>query len=151
MDDHKLCPWCKEETDRIPECFDEDDSVWTIVCGTCRGSGPLVFMEGEKSEVCIAEAWKRWDEVGEELSCDEEEFGWWKVPPWKYKFTVTGRGQITVTGETMGEGDQIGFTMVIPQEIYQVIQDMRRYGYSRAQRDIRRILGIEGLKVGPRG
>jgi hypothetical protein len=62
--DHKWCPWCKKETDRTPECFDEDDSVWAIVCGACRGSGPLIEMADEEPEVCIAAAWKKWDEVG---------------------------------------------------------------------------------------
>jgi len=61
MDDHKWCPWCKNETDRTPECYDEDDSVWAIVCGTCRGSGPIVYMPDEEPEICQAEAWRRWD------------------------------------------------------------------------------------------
>lgn len=43
--DHKKCPWCKKDTKKSAGCFDEDGSLWAIICHECHCSGPLVKVE----------------------------------------------------------------------------------------------------------
>ncbi len=61
MTEHKLCPWCKKETERTPLCFDEDGVYWAIWCNKCRGSGPLVMVPDAKVSKCEKDAWDAWD------------------------------------------------------------------------------------------
>lgn len=61
VEGHRWCPWCKKPTPLSAECFDDEDTVWAVLCETCRGGGPMAAVSGDIEGEGEEKAFELWD------------------------------------------------------------------------------------------